>query len=385
MDHGQLDKMAEIAASPRDYAVAFKARTGRKVIASYPMHLPAEIVHAAGALPVVLQESTEEISVGHGLIYPFYCGFSRSTIDQAARGELDFADGVVFGDTCVQILGSADVVRVTHPEKPVYFFQLLACMRDSWTAENVEETIGKLRRGVERMLDTTITDQALWDSIELFNENRRMIRRIYEIRRRNPEVIDATRLQDVVKSSMVMDKAEHNALLSGVLEQLAEKSGGPGFRTRVFVSGHMCHAPKPEILDMIEEVGAVIVDDDLYTGLRYVSTDIPENDADPIRAIAASYVTRNANIPDPTKIDPDVDWDGYLLNAVEASRAEGLIILMPKYCEPHMYYYPEIKEAFEREDIPHLLIETDHEQLPIESMRTRLETFVEMLRQRELA
>ena len=379
-----LTQMASAAASARLYALDWKARTGRKVVASFPMHFPAELVHAAGALPIVIQEMTEEITVGHGMIFPFYCGFSRSAVDQATKGDLDFADGIVFGDTCVQILGAADITRMELPEIDVYFFQLLACMRDSWTLENVSETIAKSRRGVERMLDAPISDDALWDTIRLFNRNRSLVREIYGLRRRDPELLTGVELQTIVKSSMIMDKADHTALLETILGELRGQSAAPERRLRLFVSGHMCHAPKPEILDLIEEAGAVIADDDLYTGFRYVSTDI-EGEGDPITAMALGYMAKNAKVPDPTKIDPEVDWDGYLLDAVKTSRSQGLIVLMPKYCEPHMYYYPEIKEAFEAAGIPHLLIETDHEQAPLESLRTRIETFVELARQREFA
>lgn len=379
-----MGEMGLAAASARAYALAWKARTGRKVVASFPMHFPAELVHAAGALPVVLQEVAEEITVGHGVIFPFYCGFSRSTVDQAAKGDLDFADGVVFGDTCVQILGAADVVRMELPDIDVHFFQLLACMRDSWTEENVYETIAKSRRGVESMLGAEITDAALWETIGLYNESRSLIREIYNLRRRSPDLLTGVQLQTIVKSSMIMDKAEHTELLKRVMAGLRERAPGPDRGVRVFVSGHMCHAPKPEILNLIEEAGAVIADDDLYTGFRYVSTDI-EGQGDPISAIVLAYMAKNAKVPDPTKIDPEVDWDGYLLAAVEASRSAGMIILMPKYCEPHYYYYPEIKEAFEAKGVPHLLIETDHEEAPLESLRTRIETFVELARQREFA
>ncbi len=48
---------------------------GRKVVGVTPMHFPEELVHAAGALPVVLQESNEPVTMGFGHIYPFYCGF----------------------------------------------------------------------------------------------------------------------------------------------------------------------------------------------------------------------------------------------------------------------------------------------------------------------
>jgi benzoyl-CoA reductase/2-hydroxyglutaryl-CoA dehydratase subunit BcrC/BadD/HgdB len=50
-----------------------------------------------------------------------------------------------------------------------------------------------------------------------------------------------------------------------------------------------------------------------------------------------------------------------------------------------MYYYPEVKEAFERHAVPHLLIETEHEGVALEGLRTRVETFVEVVKRRQAA
>jgi benzoyl-CoA reductase/2-hydroxyglutaryl-CoA dehydratase subunit BcrC/BadD/HgdB len=91
---------------------------------------------------------------------------------------------------------------------------------------------------------------------------------------------------------------------------------------------------------------------------------------------------RSKKIPCPTRAVRGVDWEQYLLGAVEKSRAQGLIVLMAKFCEPHMFFYPEIKEAFEKNGIPHLLVETEHEGVAIESLKTRVETFVEIIKRR---
>jgi benzoyl-CoA reductase/2-hydroxyglutaryl-CoA dehydratase subunit BcrC/BadD/HgdB len=96
-------------------------------------------------------------------------------------------------------------------------------------------------------------------------------------------------------------------------------------------------------------------------------------------------MARNTKVPCPTRVQNNVDWDGYLINAVKEERAEGVIVLMAKFCEPHMYYYPEVKEAFERHGVPHLLIETEHEGMALEGLRTRVETFVEIVRRRQAA
>ena len=75
----------------------------------------------------------------------------------------------------------------------------------------------------------------------------------------------------------------------------------------------------------------------------------------------------------------DVDWDAYLSDAVDASGAEGVIVLMAKFCEPHMLLLPRAAQGAGRARHPALLIETEHEGLPMESVRTRVEALVERI------
>jgi benzoyl-CoA reductase/2-hydroxyglutaryl-CoA dehydratase subunit BcrC/BadD/HgdB len=147
-------------------------------------------------------------------------------------------------------------------------------------------------------------------------------------------------------------------------------------RVRAHLSGHLCHAPRRELLEVIEECGVVVVDDDLWTGRRYLQTGVDET-ADPMAAIAAWYAQRNVNLPCPTRVQHDADWDTWLVDAVEGSGAEVVIHLMPKFCEPHMLFYPELRKALDAAQIPQLLIETEHEGIPLEAFRTRVEALVE--------
>ena len=123
----------------------------------------------------------------------------------------------------------------------------------------------------------------------------------------------------------------------------------------------------------------MVVDDDLYTGFRYISTDVPEL-GDPVDALTRWYFDRNTNVPCATRAQKNVDWESYLLQSLQHSGAAGVVILMAKFCEPHMLYYPELRKALLRSKVPHLLIETEHEGLPAESIRVRMEAFLEQIR-----
>jgi benzoyl-CoA reductase/2-hydroxyglutaryl-CoA dehydratase subunit BcrC/BadD/HgdB len=89
---------------------------------------------------------------------------------------------------------------------------------------------------------------------------------------------------------------------------------------------------------------------------------------------------RNVTVPCATRVQNDVDWDDYLLKSLGESGAAGVIVLLAKFCEPHMLYYPELRKALDANGVPHLLIETEHEGLPVEALRTRVETFLERIR-----
>lgn len=379
-----LQQFAVAAAAPGATARAWKQAGGGKVVGSFPMHFPAEAVHAAGALPVILQEAEDPITVGHASIYPFFCGYTRSVVDQAAKGDLGFVDAIMFGDHCVQVLSAADMIRLRMPETKVHFYQLIPSLRDAWSEDNALRILRRLIEGLEETLGVTITEDALHASIAVFNENRALIRSLYAQRRAGTVTLSASEMQHIVKSSMVMDKATHTAMLRELTAQLQGSGKGIAHTVPLYLSGHLCQAPKLEVLDLIEQCGVTVVDDDLYHGWRYVSTDV-DTGGDPLRALARWYIGRNWGAPCPTRIDPKTDWDGWLLKATRASGAQGMIVLMAKFCEPHYFYYPRIKTTFEGNGVPHLLLETEHEMIAAGNMRTRVESFVEMLKRQSEA
>lgn len=378
---GPLEVMAKAAEDPIGYVDHWKARTGGRAIAVFPMNFPAEIAHAAGLLPVLLQEDREPITLGNNLISEFNCGYSRNVVDQSANGRLDVFDGFFMADHCIQLIGAADVVRELTGRR-FYFGQLISSMNDPWTRDQARLTMSDFVTELSTFAGKEITDDLLRQSIKVFNRGRRLMRRLYEERRAGDARFTSTQLQIIVKSSMVMQREEHNALLEALVEQSSHKPRDE--RVRVHLSGHLCHAPKPELLELIESSGGVVVDDDLFHGARYISTDADE-DGSPVDALVDQYLNRNVNIPCPTRAQSDVDWDDYLLKAVRRTRAEVVISLLVKYCEPHMLYLPELRKALEAEGIPHLLLETEHEGMPLETMRTRVEaTFEQVRRNRAL-
>jgi bcr-type benzoyl-CoA reductase subunit C len=379
-----MDQLAAVARDPRGYVEGWRARhPGRLVLGVLPMNFPRELALAAGTLPVVVQDDQKPVTEGRALLAEFYCGYTRNLADQAATGRFDLYDAVLMADHCIQLIGAADVVRAILPETPVFFGMLNSSMNDSWGPARVTAMMGEFLAELERLTGEPVSSQALKDAIAAHNRDRRMVRRLFDERATRSGVLSPVQLQDIVTSAMVMDPDEHAGLLASALGSAAAgpAEAAPDRRVRVHLSGHLCHAPRRELLEAIEASGAVVVDDDLYHGRRHISTDV-EEDGDPLEAIARWYQQRNVNIPCPTRVQQDADWDRWLLDAVRGSGAEAVIHLLPKFCEPHMLYYPELRKALDEAGIPHLQIETEHEGLPLESFRTRIEALVERVRRK---
>lgn len=376
-----LNRLAEVAADPDRYVTEWKGRhPGRKIAGVLPMNFPEELLHAAGFLPVVIQENNDPDTEGRVILAEFYCGYTRNLADQAAKGKLAIYDAYFVADHCVQLLGAADVMRFKAPTTPIYFGQFIASMSEPSTPVKVRNEMDRIVAEVERSAGTQIARETLAKSIRLYNRDRLLLREIFDARRGGRVHLSSKDVQNLVKSSMVMDKAEHVALLEQLLTEGIE-SHDPHARVRLHLSGHFCHAPKQELLELIEDCGAEIIDDDLYHGRRYITTDVRE-DLDPVDALTQWYFDRNVNVPCPTRVQHDADWDTYLTNAVSESGADGVVILMAKFCEPHMLLYPELRKMMDQRDIPYLLIETEHEGLPMETIRTRVEALVERISRR---
>ncbi|MEK6653947.1 MAG: 2-hydroxyacyl-CoA dehydratase family protein, partial [Thermodesulfobacteriota bacterium] len=118
-----------------------------------------------------------------------------------------------------------------------------------------------------------------------------------------------------------------------------------------------------------------VVGDDLCTGFRYFSGVIDEK-ADPVTAIAGRYLER---VVCPAKHRGLTDRADHLVRLVREKRVQGVIFFLLKFCDPHAFDYPYLKEALDRAGVPGMVMEVE-DRLPGDGqLRTRFEAFVEMI------
>jgi len=117
------------------------------------------------------------------------------------------------------------------------------------------------------------------------------------------------------------------------------------------------------------------VGDDLCTGARYYSGLVDEA-ADPVGAIAMRMLTR---VVCPAKHRGLTDRADHLVRLLREKRGQGVVFFLLKFCDPHAFDIPYLREALDGEGIPSMVLEVE-DRLPAEGqLRTRFETFVEMI------
>jgi len=79
---------------------------------------------------------------------------------------------------------------------------------------------------VEKWTGKKITDKALKEAIEVYNANRRLMKKLYELRKSDNPPLTGEEVMEVVIAMQMTDKAEHNKELKKLLAKL-EKLDDP--------------------------------------------------------------------------------------------------------------------------------------------------------------
>lgn len=368
-----FDEFEQIASDPHAYARILKGR-GKKVLGYFCSYTPEEIIHAAGLHPARLFGAREDFSLADRHLQPYCCSLAKGALTDVLAGNLDFLDGAVFPHTCDTIQRLSDIWRLnTH--FPFFADVVLPVKLNSQSALTyMEEVLARFRSDLEKGFGITVTDEALGKSIRTYNLIRSKLGKIAGIRSQHPGAITARDIHVIISSSMIHDRDELPDRLDAFLQALEAKlPGNPVTGKRVMLAGSVCN--HPDIYSLLEKSGAEVVREDLCTGSRYFEG-LASEQGDPVKALAQRYFER---IICPAKHSTTTARGENLVKSAQEHDARGVIFLQLKFCDPHSFDYPYLKEFLDRENIPSLLLELEDSLPPEGQLLTRFETFVEML------
>ena len=350
---------------------------GGKVLGHFQVYFPEELAHAAGMLPIKLAGASSALQVrqADARFAAFVCSIIRSSLETALAGRADFLSLFVTHPICDAARHSCGVWARNLPGIPCQMLYLPQNIRSAYAPAYLESEYRRIAGVIEEVAGREITDDALRASIDLFNENRRLLRELYRIKRETPWLVSSVEAYVLTRAAAVLPREEHNELLRRALPLVAARDAKTQDKIRIVFEGGFCEQPPLEMLAVIQDV-CYVVDDDFLIGLRWLTEDFP-TDGDPYASLARAYIETSSYSPvqrDPQKLKEDM-----LLARIRGAGAEAAIVAAAKMCEPGLEEQVSYSRALDEAGIPHLVMEFEEKTNVFEQVRMEVETFAESL------
>lgn len=362
--------LSSVAADPKKAMERFEAETGKGAVGVMPVYAPEELVHASGFLPVGIWGGQRTIAKARAYFPPFACSIMQSIMEMSLEGVYDELKAVLFSVPCDTLKcfsqkwkGKSPAVTFTHPQnRGLEAANQFLC-----------EEYKLVRSRLEEILGVGISDEAVENSIGVYNENRRAMREFCALAAEHPDVIDPMRRHDVIKARWFMEKSRHTALVRELNAELKAMPQEPWRGKKVVLTGIM--AEPNELLSIFKEYRMAVAADDLAQESRQFRTDVPEG-GDPLYRLARWWQDLDACS---LATDEKKPRGPMLIDMARRHGADAVIVCMMKFCDPEEFDYPIYYAQLEQAGLRSLCLEIDQEVTSFEQIRTRIQSFCEIL------
>lgn len=346
---------------------------GGKVLGHFQVYFPEELAHAAGMLPFKVCGAPVEPTQADARFGSYLCSIVKTSLETALSQRVTL-DMFVSHPIC----DAARNLAAVWGRNFGYPCQILYLPQNP----NSAHAPGYLRDEYERLLGSiqeiagrTVSADDLRRSIGVFDENRRLLRQLYGLRRDVPWKVSAEDAFCLTAVGGMVPREEHNELLATLLPQLAAREARAQDKVRVVFEGGFCEQPPLDLIRMVDR-SCYIVDDDLCIGLRYLLEDV-STDGDPLLGLAQAYIEKSSYSP--VQHDLRKPKEKMLLERVASARADAVILTAAKMCEPGLEEQVAYTTALEEHGVPYFVSEFEENMTSFEHLELQLETFVENL------
>ena len=365
-----LSPFRDLLLTRHDAAKSWKDK-GKCVVGWSCTYTPEELIYAVNALPVMVFGDPGDTKLADVYLPINTCSFARSFFNSALKGDYNYLDGFVASSSCDNRDKIFDMWRY-HVKIPYIHFINTPHTRTERAHNFFYEEILRFKSSLEKAFGKTISDAVLKNAIQVYNENRLLLKKVYDLRMKEPPLISGVEALEIVLSSMLTPKEEHNKLLNHLLTEVSSRADPPEGGVRLLVSGSVMD--NSELLKIVEAVGGSVVADDWCTGSRYF-WDLVDSDSDPLRAVAKRYLNK---IPSSFMLEHKGRFR-HTINMAKQFDVEAAIIFVLKFCDTHMFDAPQLMEELKAMGLPVLYLEWEHSLSGLAQLKTRIEAFIEMV------
>ncbi len=330
------------------------AKEGRVIVGYLPIYFPREIIHAAGGMAVGIfgGGDRKQIVKGDAYYQSYICHIPRSVIELALDKQFDHFDGFIFPSICDVIRNLSGIFKQKKIGKFVKYMDFPQNFLPEIGGQYYQQEMRHILQYIKEINGVEVTTEQLNHAIRLYNDNRQMIKFMYDIRQEHPWRLSIEDVYHIIRAGTVMPVEEHNELLEQVCEHIQKDLGIPQDKVKVVISGAFCEQPAVGLIKAIEEAGCYVVDDDYMLGSRMILGDIDATSDKPLEAIANAYIRQSQYSSSIYDVNDPKEFR--LAKIVKDRGAAGVIFASASFCDPSLLDAPIFQNAFNKMGIRYI-------------------------------
>ena len=357
---------------------------GRKVVGSFCLYVPEELVLAVDGIAVGLCAGADVGTEAAEKVLPRNtCALIKSFFGFKIAGLCPYTEAcdLVIGETTCD--GKKKAYELFNEYKETFVIEVphtkSAAATQLWRSE-----MGRLATKLEELSGQEITAESLRDGIETVNAKRRALHRLNALRQANPVPISGLDALLINQIQFYDDPVRFTTKLHDLCDELDErvKEGVgvvPANTPRVLVSGCPMAAPNWKLPYVIESSGAVIVGEESCVGergTRNLVSDAGGTVEEMLDAITERYLQIDCAV-----FTPNSERMVHIREMAHTYKAAGVVHYCLQFCTPYSMESTLVERTLTEAGIPSLKIETDYSMEDVPQLQTRVQAFLEVLRQ----
>jgi len=359
----------------------------KQVMGYFCLYPVLEMLTALDIVPYrIFGDMKETITKADACLPTIVCPFVRSALDLGLKGRYDFLDGVVMCHSCEVGEKSAHIWRTYLNFSYFHFIDVPHTVHKA-AQEQFKKQLNDFEKTLESFTGKELSIDKLRETIRTYNQQRALVRELYDLRKPDPPLISGTETLQVIVALMSLPVEEGNELLRQVIAEVKQsRDGSPKQAVRLLVWGSIID--NIALIEMIEDAGANVVMDDTCVGSRshFPKVELTE---DPLDGLAYRYLvelkcprTFRETAFGETKKDYMADLEsrfGYLRDYAQEWNVKGVILQSVRYCDIHGYEVPGLKDYLDNIGLPNIYLEHDYSEAALAPLRTRVQAFLEVI------
>ncbi len=358
---------------------------GRKVIGSFCVYVPEEIILALDGISVGLCAGAEiGMEKAEEYLPRNLCALIKSFMGFELAGLCPYfrVCDIVIGETTCD--GKKKAYELLEDIKETYVMELPQKKQEEDRALWKTEVL-KFMEVCEKVTGKTLTAEKLGEAIRTVNDRRRAQLRLRDARRTSPPPISGRDALLVNQMAFYDDPVRFTDSVNKLCDELETRAEGnvsPGDNgaPRVVISGCPMALPNWKLPFIVESSGADIVAEESCVGERGFRALVDEG-GETLDEMIDNLVDRYLTI-DCACFTPNLERVEHVLETSREFDADGVIHYAISFCTPYMVEAKKVEDALSKEGVPFLKIETDYSQGDVGQLQTRVDAFVEMMKAR---